>query len=81
MYPKNQKMTRMAGMDQRWREQDYEAIEVSKAHILKEAMKRTLHFIQRAFKRFVIRCEFLKFSLAFVWLMDKKAETVGGYLH
>lgn len=71
----------MAGMDQRWREQYYEATEVSKAHILKEAMKRTLHFLQRVFKRLVIRCEFLKFSLAFVWLMDKRAETVGGYLH
>lgn len=77
MYLQNQKMTRMAGMDQRWREQYYEAMEVSKAHILKEATKRTLNFIPRVFKRLGIRCGFLKVSLASVCLVDKRAETVG----
>lgn len=64
----------MAGMGPRWREESYEVIEVSRGQILKEALGRTLHFVQRVFKR----SEFSKLSLSFVWLVDKTGRDTWG---
>lgn len=76
MYLKNQKVARTVGMGRGWREQYHEVIESIRDHIAKEAMKRTLNFIQTVseshWRGLRSDLAFSKIALALVWLVDKK---------